>query len=213
MGQVRWKMWLPDKNVTKCHEIRAQSLWCCPLGIQTVLVSVTGILARGDRQEQADNSHAVCPIDKLIFIQNVKCTRLTWIENKVRVNSIHCIANKAVVQWNDAEICKQNFPYGYKCVIIDEFCVQDRKHTRRQQSQHSDRIVGTLLIPDRCRWCTCLCFCCLRSMASRRWRHPASSQRNVRLPDGSAVHMDSLEEIRDPKERGNKGLRELNSEQ
>lgn len=143
MGQVRWKMWLPDKNVTKCHEIRAQSLWCCPLGIQTVSVSVTGILARGDRQEQADNSHAVCPIDKLIFIQNVKCTRLTWSENKVRVNSIHCIANKAVVQWNDAEICKQNFPYGYKCVIIDEFCVQDRKHTRRQQRQHSDRIVGT----------------------------------------------------------------------
>lgn len=83
---------------------------CCPLGIQTVSVSVTGILAWGDRQEQTDNSHAVCSIDKLIFIQNVKCTRLTWSENKVRVNSIHCIANKAVVQWNEAEICKKNFP-------------------------------------------------------------------------------------------------------
>lgn len=43
------RVWVCDKNVTKCHEVRD----CCALGTQIVSVSMTGILAQGDRQEQA----------------------------------------------------------------------------------------------------------------------------------------------------------------
>lgn len=49
MGHLRQRVWVCDQNVTKCHEVRD----CCPLGTQIVSVSMTGILAQGDRQEQA----------------------------------------------------------------------------------------------------------------------------------------------------------------
>lgn len=54
--------------------------------------------------------------------------------------------------------------------------------------------VGTVSIPCRCHWCTYLCFCCLRSTASRRWRRPASSQKNAHSVDGSAAHRGWLKE-------------------